>query len=389
MERLIVKSDSPLSLLQQRLNYTDQYPDREYTWLLENVPKWPELSLPAPTVSRNMVTAYDNCQGNTDLREAVCRREAAHYGLAVTPDQVLISNGAFHGISLITRYLGQAGGVALCQYPVLDSVEKLLLSAGYEIQEFHVNDGRLNQEDFASKCSKDAKLVYLNQPHNPLGEMLAPEELRVMLNIAQCHGTVVIADLVYDAFLFEGKQPVNPLLHTQQWDNLYVLNSMSKGYGVPGLRVGWTVSAAQNIEQLTSNLEAECISVCTASQQYAAGLLDHGNVDLVERVQTHWSLVNELLQQLPGAKFTSPEGGTQYFVQMPVDDIEAFADYMLVEYGLVLVTSGNYFAESRPCIRFPIGHKKSVLEKGLVLLKQGLASWQHCVDRNTRLVVNG
>lgn len=390
MERLIVKDSSPLSLLQQRLNYTDQHPDREYTWLLENVPKWPQHSLPAPTVTREMVTAYDNCQGKLNLRKAICLREAGHYDLEVVPEQVLVTNGAFHGLSLVTRYLSQGKkGIALCQYPILDSVEKILHSAGYEIEELKVNGGRLNQVAFAQQCSKGAKLVYLNLPHNPTGEMIASDELAAMLDIARQYGTAVVADLVYDAFLFDGYQAVSPLLCTQEWSNLFVLNSMSKGYGVPGLRVGWVVSTAGHIEQLTSRLEAECISVCTASQQYAAELIAHGNTDLVERVQAHWKFAGELLRQLPEVKFTPPQGGTQYFVEMPVDDVEAFADFMLVEYGLVLVTSGNYCAEPRPCIRFPIGHDKETLEAGLALLRQGLDNWIEHDTSNIRLVMNG
>lgn len=375
MDYLVVNKSSSISLLQQRLNYIDQYPEREYTVLLENVPKWPENTLPSPSISAQMVASYENSQGSSQLRTAVCQREAEHYDLTVMPEQVLITNGAFHGISLITRYLEHSGGVALCQTPVLDSVHKLLKSAHYQIEELKVESGQVDLTRLAHQCSEGVRLIYLNLPHNPSGDMLDKQELTGLLDVARQYGVVVLVDLVYDSFLFGDSEAVNPLLLTQDWDNVFVINSMSKGYGVPGIRVGWMVTAEKHIENMTSQLEAECISVCTASQQYACELLAQGNAELVDRVTKHWGLAGELLNQLDGAHFSIPVGGTQYFVEVPVNDIEAFADFMLVEFGLVLVTSGNYIGESRACLRFPIGHPQATLEKGLLLLQQGLLAW--------------
>lgn len=372
----IVRRDSPLSFLQQRLNYADRL-GKPLTYLVENVPAWPEEvvhELPNP---HHAWRSYENCQGSRRLLEAVCKREHRHYGLELRPENILVSNGAFHGISLITQSLYRNGTRILCQGPVLESVEKILRMQGYGIEYFRPEAEVAWAHTIGEICRRDLsiRLLYLNLPHNPSGSVISDQDMAELVELAAQLDIYLLVDLVYDSYVFSGGRRASPLSFTDNWQDLYVVNSMSKNYGAPGLRIGWIVSDPANIGALTSRLEAECISVCSAAQEQAAALLERGNAELVQRVQGNWAFVGEQLARLDGARFIAPAGGTQYFPALPVDDVEAFADFMLAEHGVVLVTSGNYVGVEEACIRVPLGYPRNTLSAAVDKLIQGLESW--------------
>lgn len=363
MSHSVVDRHNPLSFLQQRLNYTTQV-KHSLTFLVENVPQWNRV-LQFPAIDVKHITSYANSQGETQLLNAICQREFEFYQLVIQPHHVLVTNGAFHGISLLAHYLFRPQAKVLCQTPVLDSVEKIFRGQGYEIV-------YVNEPDEYAKVIHEVQVIYLNSPHNPSGKVLSKTQWFELLKLAEVYNCYIIADLVYDSFIFDDSAPITPLMLQMDWQNLFVVNSMSKNYGAPGLRIGWIISAATHVDNLTSYLEAECISVCTASQYQAAYLIAQGNQELVDRVKADWLFIKQQLTDLTTINFTIPAGGTQYFVKLPVKDIEAFADFMLVEYGLVLVTSGNY-VKSEGAIRIPLGQPRETIVRGLDLLVNGLS----------------
>jgi len=373
MSYSVVDRQSPLSFLQQRLNYTSKI-ERPLTFLVENVPQWFKILNFSPVLTKN-ITSYANCQGEMELLEAIRQREAQHYDLQINSDQILVTNGAFHGISLLTRYLFQSGSQVLCQTPVLDSVEKILRSQGYEIVYFSIDENDNYADVLQQQMQAGIRLIYLNSPHNPTGRIISKREWEQLLKWAVQCNIAVIADLVYDSFIFDSSYPLNPLVLQQDWQNLFVVNSMSKNYGAPGLRIGWIITHSLHIAMLTSQLEAECISVCTSSQYQAVELIKWGNSELVTNVTADWLFVQQQLAILPNVDFKAPAGGTQYFVNLPVTDVEAFADFMLVEYGLVLVTSGNYVKSEGAYIRIPLGQARETVVHGIELLAKGLNRW--------------
>lgn len=371
----VVDRHSPLSFLQQRLNYTHQI-TQPLTFLVENVPQWSKVLHFSPVSSKN-ITSYANCQGEMSLLEAICQREKQHYDLSVNCTQVLVTNGAFHGISLLTRYLFKPNSRVLCQTPVLDSVEKILRGQGYEIVYFSIDENHNYLDTLQQQMKAGIQLIYLNTPHNPTGQLISSLEWEQLLKLALEYQINIIADLVYDSFIFNGTTPLNPLALQQNWQNLFVVNSLSKNYGAPGLRIGWIATDVSHIDILTSHLEAECIAVCTESQYQAVELIKQGNNELIEKVKADWLFVQQQLLSFPTIRFTIPAGGTQYFVELPVTDVEAFADFMLLEYGLVLVTSGNYMKSQGSYVRIPLGQPREIITQGIDLLSKGLERW-HC-----------
>lgn len=374
----IINRKNPLSFLQQRLNYAEKLKN-PLIYMVENVPGWPQNEMFELPSFKQAFRSYENCQGNTDLLDALCERETEKYGMTdLKSANVLVINGAFHGLTLLAKSLFRPGDSVLCQAPVLASVEKILRLSGYEIRYFTPSPDESIAETIRDFCERDKsiRLLYLNVPHNPSGMVLAEKEMQDIAEMVMTQGLHLVMDMVYDSYVFGQHSVTLPDICVKDWENIYVLNSMSKNYGAPGLRIGWMISAEENILELTGRLEAECIAVSTEAQYQAIALLERGNAGLVQNVAKNWLVAGRCLNNLPGIDFTMPSGGTQYFPAIPVEDVEYFADFMLLEFGVVLVTGSNYVGTDKNHIRIPIGSAvPGFLEHAVGKLVVGLEAW--------------
>jgi beta-methylarginine biosynthesis bifunctional aminotransferase len=185
----------------------------------------------------------------------------------------------------------------------------------------------------------------------------------------------LVVDQVYDSFFEVGCPPISPLIAAADWRYLFAVNSLSKNYGAPGLRTGWVISASQNITKLGATLERECVAVAGPSQEAAALLLRRGNQALIQAVKRRKQIIAQHLACLPMIRYCVPEGGVQFYAKLPVDDIEAFADFAMLKFRLILTTAGNFAGATGPYIRIPFCEDQTTLIRALKLLSQALHAW--------------
>ena len=375
-ETRIVDSSIPFTVLQQRLRYARQHPQRSYVNLVENIPRWPELP-PAGRELPSDLTEYAAAEGDTALIGDICDRERALHGVQVSPEQVLVTNGGMQAASLVFRALARDGAVALCQAPLLGSMGDLLRQAGFRLRFFATENGRVAPHALEGQLG-DVRLIYVNSPQNPTGETLPRDAWAILAAAAAASRAALVADAVYDTFVFDDGEPGSPLQLIQDGKvPLFVINSMSKNYGMPGLRVGWVISRDEAaIQRMAGRFESECISVSGPAQRRASGLLRRGNAALVEHVRAGRSFLRGALRGLPGVHVQWPPGGTQLFVDLPVHDVEVFGDRVLIDLGLIVTTAAHYEGTNRQAIRLPTGAPRSTLEAGLALLARGLEEFQ-------------
>ncbi|WP_257453429.1 beta-methylarginine biosynthesis bifunctional aminotransferase [Archangium lipolyticum] len=376
-QRSIVDADSPFTFLQQRLRYVDACPDRTFINVAENVPCWPS-PFPDGVLHAEDTLAYGPCEGSAFLLRAIEARERAVNKISPNPEEILVSNGALHGLSLVIRALAQPGSVALVQAPVYICIPQMLRAAGFRVRYFSAAAGLGELE---SLLGEDTRLIYVNSPNNPTGQVLSSAQMARLAELAASRGAKLLADVVYDSFAKPGVDRGSPLANREAWPHVYTVNSMSKNYGSPGLRVGWVLSSAENVRMLSALLERECVCVSGPSQRLAASILEHGNAALVDHVESGRRLLSEALRQVPGVVCEPGVGGTQLFASLPVEDIEAYGDTVLRELGLLLATCSQYEGVSGPFIRLPLGAPRDTLSRALKLLAESLAIYGHASPR--------
>lgn len=368
----ITNPNSPLTLLQQRLQYVDKHPERDWLVFTENVPQWP-ITLSNPKIEQHLITDYSSCNGDIELMDAICRREKLKYGLEIQREHVLVTNGALHGLSLIFQSYYKTGATVLCQAPFLKSTADLLTRYGFNISYFSTNRGEIDIEFLRKACSQqDVRFIYINSPHNPTGDVLSKDCIEQLVQLANEQKVGFILDSVYDSFLFQNDLTYSPLSFSENWEHVYTVNSMSKNYGSPGLRIGWINSSKRNIDLLAGLLEQETIAVCGIAQKQARNVIEFGNTELINRVKETNKLIQQYLIHFKNIEYNIPDGGTQFFIKIPVEDSDLFADYMQLKYGLVLTTSSNYSGIEGSFLRIPMVYPIDTTKRALELLLKGM-----------------
>jgi aspartate aminotransferase len=356
-----------LSPLAERLIRAERSPEIPWKILAENVPVWPDH----PPVQVNVMRgegdyAYAPSQGTDTLLLALSQR-AVSQGFDIGTESILVTNGAFDATGLVARHL-VASGVrrAVCAGPILLSIADLLRASGMEVvvREW---PNLIDRQEWVSLGLGQSDLFYINTPHNPTGACLGQSATHAILEAKSRLGFAIVFDLVYDSFVYAQDVPATPLALVQDWAGVYGVNSFSKNYGMPGLRVGWVAGEPTAISELTARFEWEKISVNTEAQYRAAFLCQYGNASLIEVARSGrdillaWAAANDVV--------ADPwQGGIQMWADIDVGDAEEFANELMDKHQIVISTGANYYPQYPTRLRIPAGVPASLLKESLPLL---------------------
>ncbi|PWD66805.1 histidinol-phosphate transaminase [Pectobacterium parmentieri] len=204
-------------------------------WLNANeYPEAPEFQLTLQTLNR-----YPECQPVT-----VINRYAEYAG--VTPEQVLVSRGADEGIELLIRAFCEPGKDAILFCPPTYGMYAVSAETfGVERRTAaSKSDWQLDLEAIEAQLD-GTKVIYVCSPNNPTGNLIAREDLRQLLTLAQGKALVVI-DEAYIEFC--------PQASTAGWlaefPHLVILRTLSKAFSLAGLRCGFTLANPEVIQLL-------------------------------------------------------------------------------------------------------------------------------------------
>jgi aspartate/methionine/tyrosine aminotransferase len=181
---------------------------------------------------------YTEWPGSLELRQAIV---AIYDG--IEPDDVIVTSCAEEGIFLLYHALLGDGDHAIVETPCYESAFELARSTGATASEWRrrYEDGWAHDFDALERSVRsDTRVIYVNQPHNPTGTLMEPAMLARVGELARSRGVVLFGDEVYRELEHD---PGDRLPAVCELDEHAVsLGSISKTYGLPGLRLGWLVT---------------------------------------------------------------------------------------------------------------------------------------------------
>ncbi len=237
-------------------------------WLNANEYPTPvEFQLTAQTLNR-----YPECQP-----KLVIERYAQYAG--VKPEQVLVSRGADEGIELLIRAFCEAGKDAVLYCPPTYGMYSVSAETiGVECRTVQSIDGwQLDLPAIAEKLD-GVKVVFVCSPNNPTGQLINPQDIRVLLEMTRGKA-IVVADEAYIEFC-----PQATLAGwLEEYPNLVVLRTLSKAFALAGLRCGFTLANEEIIGLLLKVIAPYPLSTPVADIA-AQALSPQGIVAMRERV---------------------------------------------------------------------------------------------------------
>jgi aspartate/methionine/tyrosine aminotransferase len=207
---------------------------------------------------------YPEVNGTTLLRERI----AALYPGA-GPSNVLVTVGAAQANWMTCATLLEPGDEVIVISPGYRQVCGLAKNAGcsvHEVQLHPENGWRLDLDELERVAGNKTKLISIVNPNNPTGSILSPQEMERIVRISGRTGAWLHADEVYRGTELAG--PETPSFWGM-YDRVICVNSLSKAYGLAGLRIGWAVASPRMIEELWRRHEYAVIAASGPSMALA------------------------------------------------------------------------------------------------------------------------
>ncbi|KAL9067414.1 MAG: hypothetical protein Q9161_006923 [Pseudevernia consocians] len=326
---------------------------------------------------------YGTIRGSEKLRTNLANRYSAKKPFQA--DNILITPGAIAANMTVFYGLIGKGDHVICHYPTYQQLYEVPKRLGAEVDYWKAEESKNWQLDIGelkSLIRPNTRMIIINNPHNPSGAIVPKPALDLLIEVAEEHDLIVMADEVYRP-LFHSVSPGSPSfppsILSLGYAKTIATGSLSKAYSLAGIRVGWIASrSSEIIEACAQARDYTTISVSQLDDQIAAYALDNNcihsllsrniqlakrNLEILERfVESHrWA-----------CEWVKPVAGTTAFIKIshmgsPVDDV-AFCQKLIEDTSVMLVPGSRCFGDGKDFkgfVRFGFCCETDVLEEGL------------------------
>ena len=333
--------------------------------------------------------AYAPSPGIPALIDAV-RGYYARIGVTLDAGNVLVTTGGSEALQIACNCVLDDGDEIIIPEPFYPNYHTFVTTAGARIHPMHTRpeEGYF----FADRAKIEAcitphtKAIMITNPGNPTGTCLTRDEMKMILDVAVEHDLYLIADEVYREFAYETGELLSFLQFGYGYENLILIDSVSKRFSACGARIGCLIS--RNKEFMANALKycQARLSVATLDQLAAAALYTVGP-DYFEQVRQEYKrrrdTVVRKLHEIPGVICECPRGAFYLMAALPVDDAEKFQLWLLQEFedhgDTVMFSAGEPFyatpGKGRNEIRIAYVLKQEDLERAMDLLALGIRKY--------------
>lgn len=335
------------------------------------------------------VVAYGPSQGLPEL----CRKFAAYYagyGIEVNEDQIYITNGGSEAIIFTLMAVTSHGDEVIVPEPYYANYNSFAGMAGAKIvpvttsldDGFHLPD----ISEFEKKIGPKTRAIMFSNPGNPSGAVFSREKIGQLVDLAKQYNLYIISDEVYREFTYGEKNAVSILEFPEAEENLIMVDSVSKRYSACGSRIGTIVSRNQDFLKLVLRFAQARLCPPTVDQMAVLAALDDTS-DYLQEVREEYKARRDFLYaqliSIPGVKVSFPEGAFYLIAELPVEDAEDFAVWMLRDFHvdgetvMVAPAQGFYATPGRGLNQVRIAYILTVkkLERAIRILREGLEAY--------------
>lgn len=200
----------------------------------------------APAAAVEALRGIDAHALNVYPHGQALQRAIAAYWQPYAPiglENILLTNGSIGGIYLVNSAFAWPGAALLALAPQFSDYinHARLLDIQYRPFQLQASQGyRVDWDGFAAQISSGLQLVYLDHPNNPTGQPAPPEALRMLARRAQERQICLLVDEAYGDYM---EQPQSACTLLGEFENIIVLRTFSKGFGMAGIRAGYLLAS--------------------------------------------------------------------------------------------------------------------------------------------------
>ena len=313
----------------------------------------------------NMPLGYSEAVGTRELRTMI----ASTYD-GVDPENILVTTGAIEANFLLFNVLLDAGDHVIAPYPAYQQLYSVPKAIGCDVSLWKItpeNDFCYDLNALKSLVTPKTRMIIVNTPHNPTGAMLSEHELQEIYLLAESVGAMVLCDEAYRWLTIPGEQTFAPPMCTFGSHGISV-GTISKPFGLPGLRSGWMVTSKDIIAKCWAMRDYVSLSpgklndaIATLAFKHREKIIKRNNAIINENLE----LANRwIARHADILSWKPPRGGLLALIkyQMDITSLE-LADKLATEYSVMLAPGSSFGYENY--LRIGIGQNPSIFRVGL------------------------
>jgi aspartate/methionine/tyrosine aminotransferase len=346
------------------MEYAKWHAPSKYNLATSGMPSFPLVELGVSI--RDLEVNGPDVYGYEPLKEEIAKR------YRVGAENVVTATGTAMSNYLAMASTANPGDEVLIEeptYPLLLDAARYL---GFKIKRFkrQPDDFQIDLKDLERNLSSATKLIILCNMHNPTGVLIPTDTLREIGGMAKRVGAKVIVDEVYLEMLWQAQPDSAFHINPQTFIST---NSLTKGYGLSGLRSGWVLAAPELVERMWHINDVHgSTPVFMAEQVSIAAFKRLAEITAKQRalLDENRKVLREFLRSQSKFDYVWPEHGTVVALRLKDGDTDKFCEHLRDKFELGVVPGG--FFEMPQHVRVGVGIPTEQLRHCLAQFQKAL-----------------
>lgn len=352
--------------------------------------KTPKIALDAVKNNRIEVLSYARSEGSEEYREKL----SGYYRknkIKVEASNIIATTGGSEALLFTIGSISDPGDEIIIPEPFYANYNGFSTASGVKvvpvISKIEHNFSLPKIEDFEQLITPKTKAILICNPGNPTGYLYSKDEIKKLKELVLKHDLFLIADEVYREFAYDGNLHHSVMSESGLEQHAIMIDSVSKRYSMCGARIGCIVSKNSEFINTALKFAQARLSPPTYALIASEAALDTPDEYFKEVIDEYVERRNTLITELTkieGVKVANPKGAFYCIVQLPVDDTDHFARWMLENFHyqnetlMVAPASGFYSTtgEGKNQVRIAYVLEKQELIKCAKILKIALKTYK-------------
>lgn len=348
--------------------------------------KTPQVALDAVRNHSIDVLAYSRTEGSETYREKIAGYYAKHH-ISVGAKDIIVTTGGSEALSFVMGTIADAENEVIIPEPFYANYNGFATASGVKVvpivSDIDKNFALPPIAAFEEKITPQTKAILICNPGNPTGYLYEKEELEQLAALVKKHNLFLVADEVYREFSYDGSVHHSILTFPGLEEHAIIVDSVSKRYSMCGARIGCLVSRNKNVIATALKFAQARLSPPTFAQMASEAALDTPESyfrEVKEEYVERRNLLVEALEKISGVKVARPKGAFYCVAELPIEDADAFAQWLLETFELngktvMVAPAAGFYATpglGKNQIRIAYVLEKEQLLQAVEILKSGL-----------------
>lgn len=335
------------------------------------------------------VLEYSHSAGNLSYREKL----VAHYNkhdMGITVDDIIVSTGGSEALLFAMGSICDQGDEVIIPEPFYANYNGFATASGITVKPISTtienNFALPSIKEFEELITDRTKAILICNPGNPTGYLYTKEEMNQLAALVKKHDLFLVADEVYREFAYDGRQHFSVMNQEGLEDHAIMVDSVSKRYSMCGARIGCMVSKNKEVIAAAMKFAQARLSPPTFAQIAAEAALDTPQSyfdNVIHEYIERRDLLISGLKNIEGVEVANPGGAFYCVAQLPVEDTDVFAQWLLESFEyqgetiMVAPAAGFYSTPGmgKNQIRIAYILEKEALTKAVKILEKGLEAY--------------